>query len=207
MATRSHERSASRDRLIRLIHVAKRDLALDDETYRAALVAVAGKTSSAAMSAPELHKVLDHLKSKGFKVRQSGQSRPLARYPEARKIRAVWLLLHALGAVRNPSEAALAAYVKRITGIDALQWIDGYQAERLIETMKKWAMRFLPNAVRALAGQMNALEMPLPITEQAELSRKLSDAFERMTFDPMWLAWESLNEILERAHGRNSPRP
>jgi phage gp16-like protein len=199
MATVSHERSASRDRLIRLIHVAKRDLALDDETYRGALHAVIGKTSTTAMSVPELQKVMDHLKSKGFKVRPSAKSRPLARYPEARKIRAIWLLLHKLGAVENPSEAALAAYVKRITGIDALQWIGGDQAERVIETLKKWAMRFLPDAVRALADRLSASEVPMPRIDITELSWKLSDAFERMTFDPMLLAWQSLNEILENA--------
>lgn len=133
-----------RMRLIRLIHVARRDLALDEETYRAMLEGVTGKTSSADMNNHELNRVLEHMKRKGFKVRPAASaapSRALAQFPQALKIRALWRFLHQLGAVRNPSEAALAAYVKRLTGVDALQWITGEQAARIIETLKKWAER------------------------------------------------------------------
>ena len=132
----------NRQRLIRLIHVAKRDLQMDDDSYRAVLVKVAKKTSAADLTVPELERTLEHLKRCGFKVRSKGKpakaapSRPMAQDPEAKKIRALWLFLHELGAVQNPSEEALAAYVKRITKVDALQWINGYQAETLIESMK-----------------------------------------------------------------------
>ncbi|MGQ0708742.1 MAG: gp16 family protein, partial [Rhodoferax sp.] len=153
----------NRQRLIRLIHVAKRDLHLDDETYRAILQRIGKKVSAAELTVPELEKVLEHLKRSGFKVRSKGKaagatakpSRALARDPQSQKIRALWLFLHQLGAVRNPSEEALAAYVKRLTGVDALQWINGAQSERLIESMKKWAMRFLPDQVKALAQQLS----------------------------------------------------
>lgn len=130
-----------RNRLIQLIHVARRDLALDEETYRAALESTTGKTSAAEMSLPELNKVVSHLKSKGFKVRHTKQSRPVDQSPAARKIRSLWLSLHELGAVKNPSEAALGAYVKRIAGVDALQWLFGDQQRRVIETLKMWIHR------------------------------------------------------------------
>ena len=93
-------------------------------------------------------------------------------------------------------EEALAAYVKRIAGVDALQWINGEQAERLIETMKKWAMRFLPQAVKALVPQVGALE--LSDVERGQLNAVLNKAFTRQTFDPMHSAWESLNDVLKR---------
>ena len=127
----------NRQRLIRLIHVAKRDLSMDDDTYRAILQRIGKKASSADLTIPELEKVLEHLKRSGFKVRskakpaQAKPSRPLAQDGESKKIRALWLFLHELGAVKNPSEEALATYVKRIAGVDALQWISGEQAERL----------------------------------------------------------------------------
>ena len=138
---------SNRQRLIRLIHVAKRDLSLDDDTYRSILQRFGRKESSSDLTVPELEQVLEHLKRSGFKVRSKGKpakpkavkakpSRPLAQDAESKKIRALWLFLHELGAVKNPSEEALAAYVKRIAGVDALQWISGEQAERLIETMK-----------------------------------------------------------------------
>lgn len=196
----------NRQRLIRLIHVAKRDLSMDDDTYRAILLRIGKKASSADLTIPELEKVLEHLKRSGFKVRskskaapkpaQAKPSRPLAQDLESKKIRALWLFLHELGAVKNPSEEALAAYVKRIAGVDALQWISGEQAERLIETMKKWAMRFLPQAVKALVPQVGALQ--LSDLERGQLNALLNKAFARQTFDPMHSAWESLNDVLKR---------
>ena len=198
----------NRQRLIRLIHVAKRDLSMDDDTYRAILLRIGKKASSADLTIPELEKVLEHLKRSGFKVRskskaapkqkpeQAKPSRPLAQDLESKKIRALWLFLHELGAVKNPSEEALAAYVKRIAGVDALQWISGEQAERLIETMKKWAMRFLPQAVKALAPQVGAL--PLSDVERGQLNAVLNKAFSRLTFDPMHSAWESLTDVLKK---------
>ncbi len=193
---------ADRQRLIRLIHVAKGKLSMDDDTYRAILQRIGKKASSADLTIPELEKVLEHLKRSGFKVRskakppQEKPSRPLAQNPESKKIRALWLFLHELGAVKNPSEEALAAYVKRIARVDALQWIDGEQAERLIETMKKWAMRFLPQAVKALVPQVNALQ--LSDIDCARLNDALNTAFARLTFDPMHHAWECLNDVLKR---------
>lgn len=145
---------------------------------------------------------MEHLKRSGFKIRskkktpQEKPSRTLAQDLESQKIRALWLFLHELGAVKNPSEAALAAYVKRIAGVDALQWINGHQAERLIETMKKWVMRFLPEAVKALVPKVGALQ--LTDAERGRLNMELSTAFERMTFDPMWAVWDSLNDVLKK---------
>jgi len=145
----------SQQGLIRLVHVAKRDLALDDETYRAMLMAVTGEASSADLTVPQLERVLDHMKRSGFTVRHKspkdrprdsahppgGLSRRIAQDTQSRKIRALWLSLHDMGAVRNCSEAALGAYVRRITRCDALQWLDADQASHVIETLKKWQFR------------------------------------------------------------------
>lgn len=196
-AIRKPKATHQRQRLIRLIHVAKRDLAMDEETYRAALQRVGKKDSAAAMTIPELEKVLEHLKRSGFKVRSKRKpSRALALDAESRKIRALWLFLHQLGAVKNPAEEALAAYVKRITGVDALQWLSGDQSETLIETLKKWAMRLLPDAVRALMKQVELL--PLSYEERRGLNIQLADAFARHTYDPMQAAWASLTDVLAR---------
>lgn len=196
---------SNRQRLIRLIHVAKRDLSLDDDTYRSILLRFGGKESSSDLTVPKLEQVLEHLKRSGFKVRSTGKvtsvskparpSRALAQDAESKKIRALWLFLHELGAVKNPSEEALAAYVKRIAGVDALQWISGEQAERLIETMKKWAMRFLPQAVQELAPKVGAL--PLSDFDRCELNGLLRAAYTRLTFDPMYAAWVSLTKTLK----------
>lgn len=195
-----------RQKLIRLIHVARRDLSMDEDSYRAILLRIGKKASSADLTIPELERVLEHMKHSGFKVRSKSKSTPkagqtkspraLAVDSESKKIRALWLFLNELGAVKNPSEEALAAYVKRIAGVDALQWVSGEQAERLIETMKKWAMRFLPQAVNELVPQLAPL--PLSDARRCELDAVLNKAFSRLTFDPMHSAWESLTDVLKK---------
>ncbi|EEM6850015.1 DUF1018 domain-containing protein, partial [Salmonella enterica subsp. enterica serovar Montevideo] len=44
--------------LIKLIHVARRDLQLDDDTYRAFLVQYTGKTSCRELTVAQLERVL-----------------------------------------------------------------------------------------------------------------------------------------------------
>lgn len=129
--------------LVRLLHVAQRSLGMDEDAYRQALAVATGKRSAAAMSLDELQKALDHFKRCGFVVepaRKAG-SRPRDVSGQGKLIRHLWLKLHACGAVRDPSEAALAAWVKRETGVDALQWLDVKEASRCAEKLKKWMER------------------------------------------------------------------
>lgn len=196
---------AERLRLIRLIHVAKRDLRMVDADYRQAVLTASGgrAESSADLSIVELEKLISHLKRCGFTVRIKGKagaakakpSRPLVGDPESRKIRALWLMLHELGVVKNSSEEALAAYVKRVARVDALQWITGQQAETLIETLKKWALRFLPDAVQKLSLQ--ARELPLSALQKSQINGLIAVAFDRGTFDPMQSAWQQLTDVLK----------
>jgi len=148
----------TRQSLIRLIHVAKRDLKLDDETYRAMLTAIVGKESSADLDVPQLERVLAHMKRSGFTVRHKTRvdrprdsrhtagtlSRPIHQDAQSRKIRALWLSLRDMGAVRDASEAALGTYVRRIARIDSLSWLSAEQASRVIETLKQWQARIEP---------------------------------------------------------------
>jgi phage gp16-like protein len=142
-----------RDKLIQLIHVGKRDLALDEDAYRALLMGAGKHDSTAKMDLWQLNSVLQRMKDCGFKVRHSARgggkkappSRPLDQAAQSKMIRGLWLELHQIGAVRNPSEAALAAYVKRQTGVEALQWLSSEQASRVIEALKKWRARARPS--------------------------------------------------------------
>lgn len=129
-------------REIQLIHIAKQQLQMDDETYRAMLWAVARVKSSTDLDFAGRKKVLDHLKGCGFKVKPSSNPvRKLADDPQSKKIRALWLELHEVGKVHNPDESALAAFVKRQTKVEALQWLSAKQASAVIEELKKWLTR------------------------------------------------------------------
>ena len=57
-----------RTRLIHLIHLAKRDLAMADATYRQMLQRVVAADSAAVLTDEQLEQGLAHLGSRGFKV-------------------------------------------------------------------------------------------------------------------------------------------
>lgn len=136
---------ARRARLAK-VHIGRKELRLDDETYRALLGRLfAGKTSAADLSDAQLDQLLEHFKAEGFKPPKKAPKRagkrPMAAGPVPDKLRALWLSLYHLGAVRDPREEALAAYVKRTTRVAALQWLRDADGMNAIEGLKKMAER------------------------------------------------------------------
>jgi phage gp16-like protein len=125
------------------IHIAKKDLGLDDDTYRAMLFTLGRVRSAKDLDWAGRKKVLDHLKACGWKKKPPTKAggRKLDDAPQAKMIRGLWLELHGAGLVRDPSEAALASFVKRQIGVDALQFCSGAQLARLIEALKQWLKR------------------------------------------------------------------
>lgn len=152
-----------RDREIKLIHVARRELGLDDETYRAMLQMVAGVKSSSDLDWQGRKKVLDHFKAKGFKVKSKAAPgkapRPNldAADPQYRKIRALWSALHDSGVVRVNTDAAVRIYIKRMTGCDDYRFCNGAQVVIVIEGLKKWIGRINRSAA---AAAETAVEVP-----------------------------------------------
>lgn len=139
-----------RNGLIGKIHVAKSQLGLDDDTYRDVLRRVTGKESSGDCSITELEAVKAEMVNLGWqpakKAPPRAGKRPLADGEIAAKLRALWISGYHLGVVNDPSEAALAAFVKRSTGgrksgVDALQWMTAGDARKAIEALKAWLTR------------------------------------------------------------------
>lgn len=114
---------------------------MEDDDYRAMLQAVTKKTSSKDLLVWELENVVNRLVKLGFRIKAKPNDRTQARDSQSRKIRSLWLELNQAGLVRDPAETALAAYVKRQTGVEALQWLNGDQASNVIEALKKWLGR------------------------------------------------------------------
>ena len=121
------------------IHIAKKDAGLDDDTYRGVLRAVAGKDSARDLDPAERRRVIDALSNKaGRRTKPNGA----ARHEQARKARALWLSLHHLGEVRDPSEAAMDAFIRRQSNVDASAWMrDPAEARKVIEALKDWCAR------------------------------------------------------------------
>lgn len=197
--------SAERLRLIKLIHVARRDLEkagkMDEPTYRTMLQTAGGADSTAKMGVPALMRVLEQAKKAGFKVRSKVTDRRQDTSPEARKVRALWLFLHELQVVRDSSETALASYVKRIAHVEDMHWADSQAMRKLIESMKKWAMRFLPAAVDQLQVEVHGARAAGRLDQAQE--QAVEEALRRLqgsdVFDAHWTAWTTFSAAIGRS--------
>jgi phage gp16-like protein len=147
------------------VHLAKKELGLADDDYRAVLLRVAGVQSAGDCTDAQLAGLLDDLKAKGFKPKTIAkpQARRAADHPTARKARAMWISLHQLGAIANPSEQALEAFAQRQLGVERLQWADQSLGYRLIEALKAMAERhgWVQTVARGTADPVRVLKISL----------------------------------------------
>lgn len=127
---------------IAAIHVAKKQLGLDDDTYRAKLANITGKSSVKDMTEPERQKVLTVLRNDGFRPAESKPAAGKLTGPFAKKLQALWIAGHNLGVVHDRRDAALLAFVKRQTGLDHTRFLHyPDDARAAIEALKGWLKR------------------------------------------------------------------
>ncbi|WP_039760646.1 regulatory protein GemA [Bartonella queenslandensis] len=119
------------------IHMGKRALGLDDETYRALLFRLTGKQSAKDLSVSEQRLVMQEMRAYGGGV----TGKPLeGKY--AKKLQALWIAGWNLGILRERSDKALLAFVTRQTGIDHIRFLrDSDDASKAIEALKGWLQR------------------------------------------------------------------
>lgn len=128
---------------ITAIHVARRNLGLDEDTYRAKLHAVTGKFSIKEMTEAERLQVLFAMRGNDFKpgtIRANGHRKLSGRY--AQKLQALWIAGWNLGVFRDRGDAALETFVKRQTGLDRERFLHhADDAAKVIEALKAWIAR------------------------------------------------------------------
>ena len=150
-AAPAFDRNAQRRRgMLAKVHLARKELGLDEDTYRAILRRLTGHESAGSCNEAQLGAVLDEFKVKGWKPTVAGKTpagtgmAPILRaadHAAARKARAMWISLHQLAVVRDASEAALEAFGRRQLGVEKIQWTDQARMYRLIEALKAMAER------------------------------------------------------------------
>ena len=195
MNTTDHSIDQKRKRDLAQIHIAKSQLGMSDDDYRAMLMSRFNVSSASKLDWLGRKSLIDHFKKLGFKVVAKNGTRTLDQSHDSRKVRALWLMLHALGQVRDPSEAALAAYVKRMSKVDALRWSRDTYA--LIESLKSWSMRHLPAYLDAQMSKFDARTVtPSKAREIRRAWRNLSDARckGQVAFDHHWALWELIKK-------------
>lgn len=127
-----------------LIHVALKQIGLLDESDRRALYArITGLAHLTQMDEAQRLAVIAELRRLGFKPalsRRHVARRPSGRY--ATKLQALWIAAYNLALVRDRSDSALEAFVRRQTGLERERFLHRPQdAARVIEALKAWIAR------------------------------------------------------------------
>ncbi|WP_200227867.1 regulatory protein GemA [Rubrivivax gelatinosus] len=147
----AHDGTASFE--VKLIHIGRQALGLDDETYRAMLANLCGgKTTSKALLPRERQVVLSHMKARGFELKPRRQAASNAangwqREPQMVKLRKLWYLLADAGAVQRPADkeacnAAIEIWARgRVQHLERMRFATGMQMSKLIEEATAWARR------------------------------------------------------------------
>ncbi|MGE4321735.1 MAG: gp16 family protein [Sphingobium sp.] len=134
--------------LIGMVHIAPKQLNMDDDDYRAVMLRVTGRLSAKDCTEAELERLVAEFRRLGFSAapRKAGGARR-ADHPLARKARVMWISLAHLCAVREEPDAAiradkgLEAFARRQLQCTRFQWADQNKGEKLVEALKKWAER------------------------------------------------------------------
>ena len=131
---------AHRLAMLAKVHVARKQLGLAEEDYRALLTRVAGVASAKDCDAGALARVLAECERLGWKA-APGARRDRRGY--VRKIYAIWGDLKPL--LDNADDDVLRAFVRRQTrsaanpdGIGAPEWLDAKDAAKVIDGLRGW---------------------------------------------------------------------
>lgn len=128
---------SDRARQLARIHMGRKALGLDEETYRALLQRVTGKRSSAEMSADERNAVIVELTRLGFRA-DATRSRARAFQGRPRNIDEVPLLrkVEALLAASGRPWAYAHGLARRMFGVARVEWCRQDQLHRLTAALQ-----------------------------------------------------------------------
>lgn len=128
------------------VHIARKEMGLDEESYRAILRRVLSpglkpelqRESLAGAADAELERVMDEFKRLGWTPKR--RATPLSSKPHVRMIYAIWKDMAPLLQSGGTREA-LRAFVQRQTEVSAPEFLDPAQGTLVIEGLKAWRAR------------------------------------------------------------------
>lgn len=117
-----------------LLPKAKTDIGMDDDSYRANIYALTGKTSSRDLSSQEVEAVLNVFE-KHFKWK-----RPVNKNtPQIKRITYLWMRLKEADKLQNPS--GLTAFINKFTANKSKYKATSKQLSSCIEALQAWCTR------------------------------------------------------------------
>lgn len=126
--------------LLAKVQIARRQLGLAEDDYRAILVRVTGRDSSKGASERQLEDVLAEFRRLGWKP-AAGKGGGGYGQPHVRKIYALWKEAGIVGAVGNATKEALRAFVERQTKKSAPEFCTPAEANKVSEGLKAMIRR------------------------------------------------------------------
>lgn len=137
------------------VHIARKELRLSDENYRAILVRITGHDSSAGLDGRQIDKVLDEFRRLGWVPKKAFKR---SDKPFVRLAYALWKEAAQVGAVSSSSKKALRSFVERQTrrggdhGIDDPEFLRAADARRVTEALKAMIQRAEEKATEVVDG-------------------------------------------------------
>lgn len=126
---------------IAIINIARQQLDMEDDTYRALLTRVTGVSSLREMTERQKIAVVDEMKRLGFRVRTGGKALSASTKPYIRLVHALWKSCHRKGVIGDGSRSALRAFVKNRSDVDDPDFLTYEQASPVIDALKAMEAR------------------------------------------------------------------
>jgi hypothetical protein len=131
--------------LLAKIHIAKKQLCLDDDTYRAMLENLTGKTSSKDLTDKQLVGVIGHLQRSGWQAKAKAKKyddmgkrdRHAATPAQLRLIEALWHDIYR----GNNETLHLRQFIFRTAGVNDIRFLTKPLANKVIEGIKAVSRR------------------------------------------------------------------
>lgn len=135
------------------IHLAKKQLALDDDEYRAIMLSVTGKQSAADLDWQGRQKLLNHFKKIGFKVKAKagGRARPTVGEDRAPRMRKIEALLADSGRSWAYADGLAKKLFASTTKVERIEFCDGDHLAKVIAALVIDAKRRVKKAAGVAA--------------------------------------------------------
>ena len=139
----------SRKSLLAKVHIARKDLGLGEDTYRAMLENLTGKASAAKLSVPELVRVVADLRKQGWQGQPKPKPKPKAKpttgrdgKPKSRPEAATYLAkIEALLAEAGRPWSYALGVAKRMYRAETLEWLTAEQMRGVMVALSRDAVR------------------------------------------------------------------
>ena len=124
----------TRTRDLKLIHIAKKQMAWDENTYRAILERITGNASAADLNAKQRSAVIDEFVRLGWKIKQRKGHRKLGTLPEDRQ-RLVWKIGAYLADVGR-AWAYADGIARRVCKVESVRFCTPEQLHKIVAALE-----------------------------------------------------------------------